>query len=331
MNIAEVIKSGTTSLAATSPTARLDTEVLLAHALGKDRAWLLAHPHHPFQGPALETYNSFIERRAKHEPVAYIVGKSEFYGREFSVTPATLQPRPETETMIDLLKQIQGSGLRAQGSVIIDVGSGSGCLAVTAKLEWPEAEVLAVEINENALRVAKKNAKKHGADVKFFEGDLLQPLIDSGEFTYAESEVVLSLSSEVKRIGNTLHEQRKGKTASGLQANKGVTSTARKQFVGDTWIILANLPYVPNNHTINEAAMHEPKIAIFGGPDGLDLYRRMFEQIQSREQRAESKVSPDYILTESLPFQHKELERIAKEAGFLQTAEEDFVQLFERD
>ena len=265
------------------PTARLDTLILLEDVVGKDRAWLLAHPEHELTSQQVSKLASLVARRSKHEPLAYIRGKSEFYGREFLVTPATLQPRAETETMIDLLKQVQGKGQRAKGKAIVDVGAGSGCLAITAKLEFPEAEVYATEINKDALKVAKQNAKKLYADVNFLQGNLLESFLSTFDFR---------LSTQ--------------------------------------FTILANLPYVPNNHTINQAAMQEPKVAIFGGEDGLDLYREMFEQIDKGSGfRAQGSVKPKYILAESLPFQHEELANIAKQYGYKLVKTEDFIQLFE--
>lgn len=261
------------------PTARLDVLVLSESVTGKDRSWLLAHPEFKFNEKQLTLLNKQVERRAKHEPLAYIRGKSEFYGREFLVTPATLQPRPETETMVDLLKQIQDKERRAKNKVIVDVGTGSGCLAITAKLEWPEMEVYATEINKNALKIAKRNAIKLRADVEFYQGNLLEPI-----FALSPQPLVL----------------------------------------------LCNLPYVPDAHTINKAAMQEPRVAIFGGEDGLDLYREMFGQLKGKGQRAKSEVNPDYILTESLPFQHKALEKIAEKHGYKLSRTEDFIQQFAR-
>jgi release factor glutamine methyltransferase len=254
------------------PTARLDVLVLLEDMTCKDRAWLLAHPEFELDNKQLVLLNKQVERRAKHEPLAYIRGKSEFYGREFFVTPATLQPRAETETMVDLLKQIQGKDQTMKGKAILDVGTGSGCLAITAKLEWPEMEVYATEINEDALKVAKKNAKNLQAKIKFYQGNLLEPVYDKCSEPYA---------------------------------------------------LLCNLPYVPDAHTINKAAMQEPKVAIFGGSDGLDLYREMFAQIKS-------KIKPIHILTESLPFQHKDLAAVAKKHGYRLVQTEDFIQVFEQ-
>jgi release factor glutamine methyltransferase len=253
------------------PTARLDVLVLLEDALGKDRAWLLAHLDLPLDEPTIQKLNEWIKRRAQHEPLAYIRGRSEFYGREFLVTADTLQPRTETETMIDLLK-----GLKLTKPVIADIGTGSGCLAITSALELQGAKVHATEINAAALKIAKQNAKKLGASVAFYKGNLAAPILEA-------------------KVQPT--------------------------------VLLANLPYVPDAHTINQAAMHEPKIAIFGGEDGLDFYRELFAQIKNSGKIA---TKLQFILTESLPFQHAELANIAKQHGFKQTAKEDFIQVFKR-
>lgn len=255
-------------------TARLDCLVLLEDVLGKDRSYLLAHPETTFQGATLERLNALVERRVNHEPLAYIRGKTEFYGRDFYVSPDTLEPRPETETLITLLRD-QVSSDKSQVTRIADIGTGSGCIAITAKLEFPRLDVYATEINAAALKIARQNAKKHHADINFYEGNLLQPL----------STFDFRLST-----------------------------------------LLCNLPYVPDSHTINEAAMHEPKIAIFGGSDGLDLYRQLYDQIATKSQFDSIK----YILTESLPFQHQEHARIAADAGYGLQQTVDFIQVFKR-
>lgn len=261
------------------PTARLDCLVLLEDALSKDRSYLLAHPETEIKGQTLAELKSRIERRAKHEPLAYIRGKSEFYGRTFKVSPHTLQPRPETETIITLIKKIvskqQITGVEIRSLWVVDVGTGSGCVGITVKLGCPEVEVIATDVSEECLEVARKNAESLGADVEFYCGDLLQPAPHATFYLPAS-----------------------------------------------TLAIVANLPYVPNGHSINDAAMHEPKLAIFGGEDGLDLYRKLFKQIEQLEHK------PPYVLTESLPFQHEELAKIARDFGYKLKETEDFIQVF---
>lgn len=253
-------------------TARLDALVLLEDATGKDRSWLLAHSNFPCQGRTLTRLEEWVRRRSRHEPLAYIRGKSEFFGRTFKVTPDTLQPRPETETMIELLlRQVKSRKLKVES--LVDVGTGSGCLAITAKLELPETNVYATDISEKCLQIAQKNAKRLQADIEFKQGNLLEPV----------SSINYSLST----------------------------------------IILANLPYVPDSFQINQAALFEPKLAIFGGEDGLDYYRQLFAQIDALPDK------PSVVYTESLPPQHGDLRILADQHGYQLSATEDFIQVFE--
>lgn len=257
-------------------TARLDCLVLLEDEAGKDRGWLLAHPEYELQGSVLKNLSTKITQRAKHVPLAYVRGRAEFYGREFAVNAHTLVPRPETETMLDILKELVRRGqLSTQtGMVIADIGTGSGAIAITAKLECPEATVSATDIDEKCLETARQNAQNLGADIEFLCGNLLEPL------------------SHLKLDTRNL-------------------------------ILLCNLPYVPDNFQINRAATHEPRSALFGGSDGLDLYRELFKQANGL------KTKPLYILTEALPPQHDVLASIAAAAGYNLTRTDDFIQLFQ--
>jgi release factor glutamine methyltransferase len=248
-------------------TARLDVLVLLEDALQQDRAHLLAHPEIELTNEQLHTLGEQISKRALHVPLAYIRGKTEFYGREFSVNDYVLEPRPESETMIDLLKNLS----RIDHMTIVDVGTGSGALAITAKLELPTIEVSAIDIDPHCLELTRKNAVKHNVSIAIIKGDLVRPLADEQPETYT---------------------------------------------------LLCNLPYVPDSFQVNLAATHEPRLAIFGGPDGLDLYRKLFDQIEAL------KTKPQYILTEAMPPQHEELAEIASRAGYTARTAEDFIQVF---
>ena len=259
-------------------TARLDCLVLLEDATGKDRAYLLAHPEALVRGPSYHKLNGQVERRLKHEPLAYIRGKTEFYGREFTINKHVLEPRPESETMIELTLKVIGDRLKVSDNIrVIDVGTGSGALAITMKLEVPKIDIVGTDISKSCIHIANKNAEKFGVNVQFFQGNLLEPIYNLEPVTYN--------------------------------------------------LLLANLPYVPDSHTINKAAMQEPKIAIFGGPDGLDLYRQLFLQIATKSQFAGSKC---FVFTESLPPQHPSLAKIAKNHGYKQLKEDDFIQCFAR-
>lgn len=269
MKLADWLTQATVSLEnADILSARLDALILLEDCSGKDRGYLLAHPEIGLSLPQLKKLEKQIDRRVKHEPLAYIRGHAEFYGREFFVNKRVLVPRSETEAMIDLLKSL----CKDSPCNVIDVGTGSGCLAVTAKLELPAAKVIATDIDPACLEIGLQNAQTLGADVTFLEGDLLQPL---------------------------------------LTANYPLPTA-----------ILANLPYVPDNYEINQAATHEPELALYGGPDGLDLYRRLFEQTQTCNE------PPKYVLTESLPAQHQKLTVIARSNGYGLSESADFIQVF---
>ena len=143
---------------------RLDAELILTHFLqASDRSYLAAHSDDELSDTsAIDTY---VARRAEGEPLAYILGYREFYGRRFFVTPDVLIPRPETETIIDIVKELKPKR-------ILDVGTGSGCIAITCALET-DAQVDAVDISDDALRVAQKNAAHHGAKINFHKSDLL--------------------------------------------------------------------------------------------------------------------------------------------------------------
>lgn len=161
------------------PSPRLDAEVLLAHALGVNRSWLIAHSFDNIDDAhALQNANKLLAKRVQRIPIAYLTNHKEFYGRSFFVDKNVLIPRPESEMMIDLLKEIYGEGRRKKeeerNSIrLIDVGTGSGCLGITAKLELPALDVTLCDISDDALAVAHKNATTLNADVAITKSDLL--------------------------------------------------------------------------------------------------------------------------------------------------------------
>lgn len=141
--------------------ARLESEWLLAHVLGLERVDLYVQHDRPLGPGELAQFKALVKRRSGGEPFQYILGKAPFYGRDFRVTPDVLIPRPETETLIRVLHQSMGA---PEPGAILDIGTGSGCLAITAALLYPEAKVLAVDISADALSLAHENARRLGAD-----------------------------------------------------------------------------------------------------------------------------------------------------------------------
>ena len=277
-------------------TARLDAEVIAAGILGVDRSWLQAHSNDELPSEQETELTEKIARRTKNEPVAYILGYKEFYGRNFVVNKDVLVPRPESETMLELLfQQIEDRRLEIGDNKlqIVDVGTGSGNLIISAALELhsilslkSSISFLGLDISKPALKIAEKNAKKLGANIDFKEFDLTKD----------------ELSSILP-------------PADGPQSS----------------ILLCNLPYVPDNYPINEPAKYEPKIALFSGDDGLDLYRELFKLL-SQESRVKSQhtTQNNLIITESLLEQHGALQAIAVSAGFKLIQSKDLIQVFAR-
>ncbi len=288
MSIEDWIKAKSAQLTTAGiATARLDCLVLLEDELSKDRSWILSHLERNLQITEIENLSKNITQRAKHIPLAYIRGHTEFYGRNFLVNAHTLVPRPETETMIELLKYTLHEDPFFACATLIDIGTGSGAIAITAKLEFPQTHVIALDIDNACLEVAHNNARAHDTIVECAHSDLLG--------LFAETEVV---AVQVKR-------------------HYALPPTP--------CILLCNLPYVPNDFHINTAATHEPPHALFGGRDGLDIYRKLFVQISLSTEK------PHYVFTESMPTQHKALTAIAEANDYHLGKTDDFIQIFELD
>src|ERR1700760_1641651 len=170
--VTESLESGT-ALLAPSATARRDAELLMLHVTGSSRAELMTHPERELTERQQEHYQAAIARRARHEPVQHILGTQEFYGRSFIVNRLVLIPRPETEHLVEAVLAI-----RPAPRYILDVGTGSGILAITLALELPDAAVIATDISPAALAVAQQNARVlNAADhVRFVRSDLFEEL-----------------------------------------------------------------------------------------------------------------------------------------------------------
>src|SRR5579864_4193409 len=163
------------------PSPALAAELLLMHALGRDRAWIYAHPEHELDAATREQYFSLITRRASGVPTQHLTGHQEFWGMDFEVTPDVLIPRPETEHVIEVaLERLKvgseaGSPRRKEKFRIADVGTGSGCIAIALALELPAAQIIATDISAAALEVARRNASRHAvaSRIDFLECNLM--------------------------------------------------------------------------------------------------------------------------------------------------------------
>lgn len=207
---------------------RLNAETLLMFTLACDRAYLYAHPERQLTGAEEQRYAQVIAERASGKPSQYITGHQEFWGLDFLVSPAVLIPRPETEHIIEAVLELfpdRNSALR-----IADIGTGSGCLALTLAHEYFRAEVHATDISETALEIAHINRERLDLlRVKFHHCDLLECLDDEGRFD----------------------------------------------------LIVCNPPYVSEaepEKVQRQVREFEPKVAVFGGPTGLEIYRRLIPQ-----------------------------------------------------
>lgn len=163
-------------VAAGIPSAKLDAEIILAHTLRRSRTYLHAHDDEEFSLRDQEIADARLRLRLDRTPIAYIVGHKEFYGRLFQVTPATLIPRPESEVMITLLKEYAAQtklDLHKTTERLVDIGTGSGCLGITAKRELPELDATLIDVSRHALTVAETNAKRLEAKVTILRSNLL--------------------------------------------------------------------------------------------------------------------------------------------------------------
>lgn len=181
--------------------AHLDSELLLTHALGIPRTALHAHPEETIPPVLIVILDAMLSLRVIRVPLAYIVGHREFYGRLFKVTPSVLIPRPETEDIVTLMKELSAP------ATIIDVGTGSGALAVTLALEFPAAHVYATDISARALTVARQNAVAYEAPIEFIQSDLLTSLAPT---TYQSPTTIVAnlpyVADSDPRSPETAHE-----------------------------------------------------------------------------------------------------------------------------
>ena len=184
MIISEWLKIATKSLkTANIPSARLDAELILANTLRKNRTYLHAHLDEELEPRRFDIANARLDLRLDRVPIAYILGYKEFYGRRFTVSPSVLIPRPESEDLISLFLELTASEIAEK--VLIDVGTGSGCLGITAKLERSNLSVILSDISKPALNIAEKNANALNADVHIQQQSLLNGQLKPVDYIFA--------------------------------------------------------------------------------------------------------------------------------------------------
>ena len=175
--VGEYLKLATDKLTDSSiPTARLDVLILIEAILGVERTKILANPDQTISSKQINLLNKAVAKRSTHVPITYITHKAEFYGRTFYVDSSVLQPRPETEAMIDLFKSLINGKERLSlknGLRVADVGTGSGAIGITAKLEVNNIQIDLIDIDRKALKVAKKNVVLHTIQARTKIADLL--------------------------------------------------------------------------------------------------------------------------------------------------------------
>jgi release factor glutamine methyltransferase len=231
-NVKRMLETASSRLRTITDAPLLEAEVLLAHVLRTSRTSLVAYPERVIAAEQRSQYQNLVNRRTSGYPLPYLTGHIEFYGLEFEVSPEVLIPRPETETLVDL-------ALAYRPTNIIDVGTGSGCIAVSLAVHLPEAMMVdAVEISPAALAVARRNVERHGVTrrVRLLVGDVLTPR------------------------------------------------------PGPADLIVSNPPYIPTSQCASLPASvrdHEPRLALDGGHDGLDVIRRLLAQAPAVLRRPE--------------------------------------------
>ena len=184
MIISEWLKIAAKSLkTANIPSARLDAELILANTLRKNRTYLHAHLDEEIDPRRFDIANARLDLRLDRVPIAYILGYKEFYGRRFTVSPSVLIPRPESEDLISLFLELTASEIAEK--VLIDVGTGSGCLGITAKLERSNLSVILSDISKPALNIAEKNANSLNADVHIQQQSLLNGQLKPVDYIFA--------------------------------------------------------------------------------------------------------------------------------------------------
>ncbi len=214
---------------------RFDAQVLLLHIVEKNRAWLITHDLDLASDAQIAAFDALAARRRMGEPVAYILGHREFYGRDFSVTPAVLIPRPDTELLVELaLARAPHSGR------VIDLGTGSGCIPITLKLERPDLKLAALDVSTAALAIATQNAAQLNADVRFLASDWLAAVAGE-QFELIVSNPPYIDAADIHLAQGDLRFEPSGALTDGhdgLQHLATIIHQAKLHLVSGAWLLL---------------------------------------------------------------------------------------------
>lgn len=232
------LADGTRSLQSTSPSADLDARILLQHALSRDHAWLLAHGNETIDKDQLEIFRTLIEQRRQGEPIAYLIGWKEFWSLRMEVDNAVLVPRPETEHLVEhALSLIPREGPFS----IVDLGTGSGAVALAVAVERPACEIVATDVSKKALAVASRNAQHLGINnVSFVCGDWYKPLANQRFHMILSNPPYIADGDPCLQTKDIRREPdfalRSG--PSGLDALDAIGSRAANHLFAGGWILL---------------------------------------------------------------------------------------------
>lgn len=218
--------------------ARLEAQILAAHALGVDRAWLIGHDRDVLSPDQSNAIEKLVSRREQGEPVAYILGEKEFYGRVFKVTPDVLIPRPETELLVETaLERLP----RHRPARILDLGTGSGCIAISIAKERPDCEVLAVDVSLSAIAIARENANRLDApNVSLLASDWYARLDTMNFDMIISNPPYIAAGDPHLGRGGLPHEPRQALASgrAGLDAIQAIVAGVRDHLPPGGWLIL---------------------------------------------------------------------------------------------
>lgn len=263
MTIRQAISWARDHLGKTSSSPGLDAQMLLGEILGCGFAFLLAHDDQDLSESQEQNYRKWIAERRQGKPVSYLLGKKEFYDLEFEVREGVLVPRPDTEILVEMVLDYLNDewgvfNVQKKSKIkLVDVGVGSGCIPISILKKQPDLEAVGLELSSEALKIARKNAKKLGMDdrLELIQSDLLEKLPDNV-------------------VG------------------------------GKAWILVANLPYIPQHWPKHFSTQFEPNVALFGGREGVELYYRLAVEIEKLQHK------PIALFFEGFEFQISKIEMV---------------------